>query len=156
MNTRSREDQLALAAAEDILADIREVSSMEDLVTKFNGLTFAVEGLTAPPGFTDHGEVIIITDETPDESAYGRDMEAPAGPDGVDLNGDGDRVDLHSALTPDCAFPVHLDNDTVNLIDNVAAADMDLVPVVVLVRWRTPVGIARLQLVTFVVDRDEY
>jgi prepilin-type N-terminal cleavage/methylation domain-containing protein len=152
LNTRSREDALALAAAEDIIADVRELGSVEDVVNKYNGTTFTVEGLPRAPGVAAQGEVIVITDETPDEDVYGRNI----GGTGVDLNGDGDTLDIHTMVTPDCAFPVDLDGDGIPNNDKVLPEDIKLVPVIVLVRWKAHVGIGRVQLITFVVERDEY
>ena len=153
MNTRSREENLATAAAQDMLATIRE-TPFENIVASFSGTTFRVNGLNTPAGGADHGEVIIIADETPDEAVYSRDLELPAGPDGLDLNGDGDRTDVLNAPDPTSTFPYDLDGDGALVTGAVAPANFKLIPVVVLVRWESSTGMARLQFMTMIVDRD--
>jgi len=153
LNTITREEAIAHAAAQDLLAQIRE-TPFENIVPNYQGMTFAVPGLRNPRVGVDHGEVIIIDDETPDEAAYGRNLGAGGGSPGVDLNGDGDRADILNVPAVNSVFPVHLDADIVNFIDVVAPADFKLIPVVVLIRWDSGEGISRLQIMTVVADRD--
>jgi prepilin-type N-terminal cleavage/methylation domain-containing protein len=153
MNTRAREDSIALSAAQDMLAQIRN-TVFENVPTTYDGMTFPVPGLAPPSPGVDPGEVVIIRDETPDESVYCRDLEAPAGPDGVDLNGDGDTWDILDTAVPGETFPLDLNREDGPVSDEVALDKMKVIPVVVLVRWRSRGGLARMQLVSVVVDRD--
>jgi type II secretory pathway pseudopilin PulG len=158
MNTRSREDAIALAAAQDMVAQIRN-SQPTDVATNFAGMTFTVDGLQAPVVggvAVPQGEVIVIADETPDEAAYGRDLLKPLGPDGLDLNGNGTRWDIITVASGKCPFPVDLDGTAAIDNDKVLPADMRLVPVVVVVSWQAKNGLSRVQLMTFVVDRDGF
>ncbi|MHC4916624.1 MAG: PulJ/GspJ family protein [Planctomycetota bacterium] len=158
MSTRSRQDALALAAAQDMVAQIR-TAQPNDVANNFAGLTFTVDGLPPPVVggvAVPHGEVIVIADETPDEAAYGRDLLLPPGPDGIDLDGNGLRWDILTVASGACPFPVDLDGSLAVDNDAVLPDDMTLVPVVVVVSWESKVGLSRVQLLTFVVDRDGF
>lgn len=153
LNVRSREEAIAVAAAQDKLAEIRE-HNFDDVVNAYGGQTFQVFGLNPVAPGVDQGEVIIINDETPDEAAYGRDLEAPVGPDGVDLNGNGRRTDVLGLATVTGTFPADLDGDGAATTPVVAPAAFKLIPVVVAVTWQGPSGTARVQMMTMIADRD--
>jgi type II secretory pathway pseudopilin PulG len=53
-----------------------------------HGDTFAIEGLAPLEGQTDVGRIVIGTDETDTDAAFGADVGLPR-----DLNGDGDATD---------------------------------------------------------------
>jgi len=148
LNTRANHEALALAAAESKLAEIRE-SAFSGILGTFSGQTFAVPGLPNPTGVVDQGEVIIINSETPDEAAYGRNLGVPDGGPGVDLNGNGRFTDALSGA----AFGLDIDGDGAYTTATVLPASFKLIPVAVLVRWRSSEGIQRLQVVTAVVNR---
>ena len=148
LNTRANHEALAQAAAESKVAEIRETGFGAILGT-FSGQTFAVPGLPNPTGVVDQGEVIIINSETPDEATYGRNLGVPDGGPGVDLDGNGRFNDILSGA----AFAMDIDGDGVQNTATVLPANFKLIPVVVLVRWRSSEGIQRLQIVTAVVNR---
>jgi prepilin-type N-terminal cleavage/methylation domain-containing protein len=58
LNDRSRYEAIALEAAEDKLAQIRE-TAFANVATTFSGQTFTVAGLPYPTGTVVHGEVIV-------------------------------------------------------------------------------------------------
>lgn len=157
LNSRVSLETTALAAAEDKLAEIRG-TPFASIVGTFTGQTFAVDGLPSPAGAgVDPGEVIIINSEAPNEASYGRNLgaEGGAGP-GVDLNGNGRTNDILTGP----AFGVDIDGDAgyskspavyTATVANMTTAP--LLPVVVLIRWRTGEGIQRVQLMTTVINR---
>ena len=153
LNVRSREEAIAVAAAQDKLAEIRE-HSFADIVSTYGGQTFQVLGLTPVTPGADQGEVIIINDESPDEAAYGRDLDPPVGPDGVDLDGNGRRTDVLGVATVTSTFPADLDGDGATITPVVAPAAFKLIPAVVVVTWRGSSGTARVQTMTMIADRD--
>jgi prepilin-type N-terminal cleavage/methylation domain-containing protein len=148
LNTRANHEALAQAAAESKVAEIRETGFGAILGT-FSGQTFAVPGLPSPTGIVDQGEVIIINSETPDEATYGRNLGVPGGGPGVDLDGNGRFNDILSGA----AFAMDMDGDGVQNTATVLPANFKLIPVAVLVRWRSSEGIQHLQVVTAVVNR---
>ncbi|HOX07027.1 MAG TPA: prepilin-type N-terminal cleavage/methylation domain-containing protein [Planctomycetota bacterium] len=155
LNERVNHDTLALAAAEDRMAQIRG-TPFANIVATFRNQTFDVPGLPRPVGATLPGEVIIIDSETPNEAAYGRNLGVAGGGPGVDLNGNGRTTDVLSGSV----FGVDIDGDAgFSLSPEVytpVVANMNnakLLPVVVLIRWRSGEGIQRMQLMTTIVNR---
>ena len=140
-NSVSREYARAYEAAQERIAIIR--STNFDSIPALHGNTYPVDfyGRQAARmgiGGGDELEVVIVRDENPYPDDYGRDLEPLGdGPDGVDLGG---------------VFPLDL-NANGNATDSgIAAGDMQVIPVFVIVRWRT-VGrrlSCRVQLCTFI------
>jgi hypothetical protein len=131
-----------------MISELQAYSSTEIMAGYTGGYTFRVnlvEGQTQSLGLLsagvpqNEGEVVIITDEEPDEAAYGRDLSSPADgtPDGVDLNGDGDRTDVLNTTAAGCIFPLDLNGDGDTGDTAVVAGDLQVVPVVVIIRWRS-------------------
>jgi Tfp pilus assembly protein FimT len=116
-----------------------------------------VGGTTVGHSRRYEGEVVLVTNETPDEAAYGRDLDADGSADGVDLNGvdinrDGNHNDVLGSTSSGWLFPLDL-NGNGNTTDGVVpAADLQLLPVVVIVRWRSLAGglEGRVQLMTVI------
>jgi len=148
LNTRASYESLAQSAAEDRLAQIRE-TAFASIATTFSGQTFTVTGLPYPTGTVAHGEVIIINSETPNEAGFGRNLGGADGGPGVDLNGNGRFNDVLGGAV----FGADIDGDGAYTTATVLPANYKLIPVVVLIRWRTGEGIQRLQLMTLIVNR---
>jgi hypothetical protein len=154
MNTRAEAEMLATAAAEQVLAQVRQTpfaTLFSDYVNPGDDdkRFFTVADLQAPVAGVRHGEVILILDESPDEAAYGRNLGVPGGGSGVDLNGNGATTDVLNGAD----FQVDIDGDGAFNTDAVAEANLRLIPVVVLIRWGSGEGVERLQVNTLVVDR---
>ena len=154
-----REDAAAMRVARAKIAEIKS-TDFDDIITDYgSNYTFRAElvdgvsmnlGLEVTGVQQDEGEVVIITDETPDEADYARDLDGNGSADGVDLNSDASRTGAFTVPGP-CVFPMDLNCDG-DINDNVvAAADMDLIPVVVIIRWRSQGGgTRRVELMTIV------
>jgi len=158
-NFMVREDAAAMRAARAKLAEI-QAYTYDDIVAEFgSGYTFRVllvDGTTQSLGLEvsgaqqDEGEVVIIQDETPAEASYGRDLNNDSVPDGVDLNSDGQTNGVISA-PGNSIFPLDLNGTNGTADNSVAAASMNLIPVVVVVRWRSMTGIERrIQLMSVI------
>jgi len=116
----SRAFTTALLSLKSTVEEIK-ASNFDTLLTQYNntpgddpngedkGGFFSVAGLTPPyigGGAVNPGEIIIINEEAPDETAYGRDLGTnglgyvdgkPDGkPDGIDLNLNGCRTDSNA------------------------------------------------------------
>ena len=148
-----------MRAARAKLSEI-QAYTFDDIVAEYgSGHTFRVhlvDGTTQSLGLEvsgvqqDEGEVIIIQDETPDEGSYGRDLDGDGNPDGVDLNSDGQRTGVISA-PGSSIFPLDINGTNGTGDEFVAAASMNLMPVVVVVRWRSMTGIERrIQLMSVI------
>jgi prepilin-type N-terminal cleavage/methylation domain-containing protein len=148
LSNRANNDALAVAAAEDMLAQIRE-TAFDQIATTFSGKTFTVAGLPFPSGTVPQGEVIIINSETPNEAAYGRNLGGVDGGPGVDLNGNGRFNDVLSGAT----FGQDIDGDGAYTTATVLPANYKLIPVVVLIRWRSGEGMQRVQVMTSIANR---
>ncbi len=154
-NQLMREEASALRAADSMLAQIRAASlgvyGLMGVEAAYGEpspgvpYTFAVQllrGHQASMGVdgAPEGKVLLIMDETPDESDYG-----------VDLNGDGDAVDTLSSTGSLLLFPLDLDGSG-TFGDVVAPGDLQLLPVVVIMRWNSLAGglEGRVQLMTII------
>ena len=148
-NQLLREEAAALRHAEAKLAEIRG-QTLANIVTSY-GANYSfraqlLRGQTGSMGLlvsnvpVDEGEVVLILDETPAEAGYGRDLDVTTGPDGVDLNGDGYATGVLSSSGSGSLFPLDLDGDGDTDADAVPAADLKLLPVVVIIRWRSLTG----------------
>ncbi len=170
-NQIMREEGAAIQAAERMLAQVRAAATgvygLAGVVTIYgetSGNPYTerarlLRGHTPKMGLKVSGtaqdelEVVLILDETPDESSYGRDLDGTSGPDGIDLNGDNDAVDILNSPASGSLFPLDLDGSE-TFGDAVAAGDLQLLPVVVIVRWRSLAGglPGRVVLMTIIAD----
>jgi prepilin-type N-terminal cleavage/methylation domain-containing protein len=153
MNTQAEAEMLATAATEQALAQVRQTpfdNLYADYVNPGNPAKryFTIDGLAPPATGVAHGEVILILDETPDESTYGQPLAVGDPAAGVDLNANGSTTDSLGG-----GFGVDIDGDGVVDADPIPPAELQLIPVVVLVRWRSGEGIQRFQVMTMVVAR---
>lgn len=152
-----KEEAAAARVAEALLAEVR-AANFSTIVATYDGLTRDVELI--PNQVTeirysddtkiDEAEFVIITDETPNEADYGRDIETfqdksvvptPDGsPDGIDLDDNVDRTNTPSSAS-NSLFPMDLNGDG-DTTDDLSATPgtMRLIPVVVIIRWRTSLG----------------
>jgi len=173
----AREESIALYAAEEAINEIRNApySTSEPEVYKIVALydkntrpvnldgpnatkqRLSMGDVTAPltsvgtgDGIkvTDELGIVMINEESPDESHFGDvdsdgDLDFP-----LDLNLNGKFNDV---LTN--PFPVDLGGTTASN-DTIATPLMKLVPVAVIVRWNSMAGIERrIQILTFINDR---
>ncbi len=160
LNQLMREEGAAIRAAETKLAEIR-AATFAYAATSYSNHTFSVRllrehrvsmGLEVSGAAQPEGEVVLVTDETPDEASYGRDLDGDGSADGVDLNGDGFAIGNLTTPSSGSLFPLDL-NENGNTTDGVvAAANLKLLPVVVIVRWRSLAGglEGRVQLMTVI------
>ena len=148
-NVISREHARAAEAAQAMIAEIR-AESFDQIVSRYENATFDVHFYPeqrragAPRmgiGGAAEGEVVIVRDETPGRLNYGRDLDGDGTPDGVDLGTVwGSGVDLDASGGIDGAGVT------------VAPADLQIIPVYVIVRWETvgrPLR-GRVQMCTFI------
>jgi prepilin-type N-terminal cleavage/methylation domain-containing protein len=161
-NQYFREEAAALRAAQAELARVRNAELTSSTTPSRADYTFTValvegqpagsRGLLEISGSRPEGEVVFIADETPDESDYGMDLDGNGYPDGVDLNGDG--IVGRRAERPDAGFlfPLDLNGDGAIDVDPLAdRSQMKLVPVIVIIRWRSFTGIeGRVELMTVI------
>jgi len=160
LNQLMREESAAIRVAEAKIAEIR-AATFAYAASGYNNHTFSVRllrqhqvsmGLEVSGAAQPEGEVVLVTNETPNEASYGRDLDDEAGPDGVDLNGDGFAIGNLTSPSSGSLFPLDL-NGNGNTTDGVVtAADLKLLPVVVIVRWRSLArGLeGRVQLMTVI------
>jgi type II secretory pathway pseudopilin PulG len=145
LNQFMREEAAAIRAAETKLAEIRAAAFVY-AATNYGNHTFRVSllrghdpsmGLEVSGAAQSEGEVVLVTNETPDETAYGRDLDDEPGPDGVDLNGDGFAIGSLPSSTAGSLFPLDLNGDGDTNDGVVAAGNLELLPVVVIIRWQS-------------------
>ena len=148
----TREDGAATYAARAKIAEIRRLT-ITQLFTTYdnNNRTFSVQLLRGQPAGSmglvvngirePEGEIIFITSERPDEADYGRDLSPADGqPDGVDLDGNGAFNDVLNVAQADggrSIFPIDLNGNGTTTDTNIAPANLQLLPVVVVIRWRS-------------------
>ena len=160
LNQLMREEAAAIRAAEAKLAEIR-AATFAYAATSYNNHTFRAGllrehtvsmGLEVSGAAQSEGEVVLVTNETPNEASYGRDLDDDGSADGVDLNGDGFAIGNLVTSSSGSLFPLDLNGDGDTDDGVVAAANLELLPVVVIVRWRSLArGLeGRIQLMTVI------
>jgi prepilin-type N-terminal cleavage/methylation domain-containing protein len=148
----TREDGAAAFAARGMIAEVRKLTIQqafetydEDnrhfLVKLLNGNPVGSMGLVVNGIREPEGEIIFITSERPNEADYGRDLSPFDGqPDGVDLNGNGTFTDVLNVAQADggrSIFPMDLNGNGTTTDVDITPANLQLLPVVVVVRWRS-------------------
>ncbi len=160
LNQLIREESAAIRAAEAKIAEIR-AATFAYAASSYNNHVFQARllrehtvsmGLEVSGVAQPEGEVVLVTNETPSEAAYGRDLDGDGSADGVDLNGDGSVIGSLTSSSSGSLFPLDLNGDGDTDDGVVAAASLELLPVVVIVRWRSLArGLeGRVQLMTVI------
>lgn len=98
--------------------------------------------------------IVIINEESPDESHFG-DVDADGDLDfPVDLNQNGKFNDVLNIAANANIFPRDLGGDSTLNNETLAPSLMKLVPIVVVVRWNSMAQLERrIQVITFITDR---
>ena len=178
MKIVSREDAVALYAAEEVINEIRSApfstTTGEKVVTDYSNETRTINlvGLQganhrlgevaatvlsgSPDGLKVEEElgIVIITEEKPTESNFGDvdgdgDMDFP-----VDLNLNGAFTDYLSTVSAEQTFPLDLGGDSGLQDTALTLSELRLVPVAVVVRWQSVAGMERrIQVLTLITDR---
>lgn len=182
MGIIAREESIALYAAEAAINEIRTAPfttsqpGVIKIVADYNNNTQAVSldgpnatqqrlsmgSVSAPivvsgaDGLKAANElgIILITEESPDESHFG-DVDADGDLDfPVDLNQNGRFNDILSASGTGNIFPRDLGGDSTLNNESLSANLMKLAPIVVVVRWNSMAQLERrIQVITFITDR---
>ncbi len=110
---------------------------------------------------TDELGILMINEEAPLESNFGDTKEVGGGaPDGdidfpIDLNRNGRNSDQLTSADVGESFPRNLGGETKGIdAGAIPVSLLQLVPVVIVVRWQSMAGLERnLQVLTFITDR---